>query len=121
MKNDAEAKGAKMLVDAFGSPQAYNLYIFAKNFAADRPEADLRRPGNVLDGSEELPGCGCDEDDRAVAAGAAAEEMMWRRVPYNPGPYDDDWEDQPAESGFHKWVLGVVLSLLLFTYGLHRW
>ena len=32
MKNEAEAKGAKMLVDAFGSAQAYNLYTFAKNF-----------------------------------------------------------------------------------------
>jgi hypothetical protein len=32
MKNEAEAKGAKMLVDAFGSPQAYNLYTFAKGF-----------------------------------------------------------------------------------------
>lgn len=32
LKNDAEAKGAKMLVDAFGSPQAYNLYTFAKAF-----------------------------------------------------------------------------------------
>jgi hypothetical protein len=31
-KNEAEAKGAKMLVDAFGSPAAYNQYIFAKNF-----------------------------------------------------------------------------------------
>ena len=32
LKNDAEAKGAKMMVDAFGSPAAYNQYIFAKNF-----------------------------------------------------------------------------------------
>jgi len=32
LKNDAEAKGAKMMVDAFGSPQAYNLYTFAQNF-----------------------------------------------------------------------------------------
>jgi len=32
LKNEAEAKGAKMLVDAFGSPAAYNQYIFAKNF-----------------------------------------------------------------------------------------
>jgi regulator of protease activity HflC (stomatin/prohibitin superfamily) len=32
LKNDAEAKGAKMLVDAFGSAQAYNLYTFAKGF-----------------------------------------------------------------------------------------
>lgn len=32
LKNEAEAKGARMLVEAFGSPQAYNLYTFAKNF-----------------------------------------------------------------------------------------
>jgi hypothetical protein len=32
MKNDADAKGAKMLVDALGTPQAYNQYIFAKGF-----------------------------------------------------------------------------------------
>jgi regulator of protease activity HflC (stomatin/prohibitin superfamily) len=32
LKNDADAKGAKMLIDAFGTPQSYNLYIFAKNF-----------------------------------------------------------------------------------------
>jgi hypothetical protein len=32
LKKEAEAKGAKMLIDAFGSPQAYNQYIFAKNF-----------------------------------------------------------------------------------------
>ena len=32
LKNEAEAKGAKLLIDAFGSPQAYNNYIFAKNF-----------------------------------------------------------------------------------------
>jgi hypothetical protein len=33
MKNAAEAAGNKMLIDAFGSPQAYNLYTFAQNFA----------------------------------------------------------------------------------------
>ncbi|HZL34992.1 MAG TPA: SPFH domain-containing protein [Tepidisphaeraceae bacterium] len=32
LKNEAEAKGAKLMVDALGSPQAYNQYIFAKNF-----------------------------------------------------------------------------------------
>jgi regulator of protease activity HflC (stomatin/prohibitin superfamily) len=32
MKSEAEAKGAKLLVDAFGSAQAYNLYTFAKGF-----------------------------------------------------------------------------------------
>ncbi len=37
--------------------------------------------------------------------------------PYNPGPYDDDWEDQPAQSGFHKWFLGVAVPLGLVAYG----
>ena len=32
MKNESEARGAQLLVEAFGSPQSYNLYIFAKNF-----------------------------------------------------------------------------------------
>jgi len=32
LNNEADAKGAKLLIDAFGSPQAYNNYIFAKNF-----------------------------------------------------------------------------------------
>lgn len=32
MKNDAEAKGYQMLVDALGGGQAYNLYTFAENF-----------------------------------------------------------------------------------------
>jgi len=32
MKRDAEAQGAKLLVEALGSPEAYNRYIFAKNF-----------------------------------------------------------------------------------------
>jgi SPFH domain / Band 7 family len=32
MKNESEARGAELLVEAFGSPQSYNLYIFAKNF-----------------------------------------------------------------------------------------
>jgi hypothetical protein len=32
MKSDAEAAGNQMLVDAFGSPAAYNRYTFAKSF-----------------------------------------------------------------------------------------
>ena len=32
LKNEAEAKGAKLLIDAFGTPTAYNQYIFAKSF-----------------------------------------------------------------------------------------
>ena len=38
MRNDAEATGAQLLVEAFGGPQAYNAYTFARNF---RPQ-DLR-------------------------------------------------------------------------------
>lgn len=43
---------------------------------------------------------------------------MWWRLPYNPGPYDDDWEDQPAQSGFHKWGLGVCIPAIILAYGI---
>lgn len=45
LKNEAEAKGAKMLVDAFGSPQAYNLYTFAKGFAPTELKLIFAGPG----------------------------------------------------------------------------
>jgi hypothetical protein len=45
MKNDAEAKGAKLLVDALGSPQAYNQYIFAKNFEPTELKLIFAGPG----------------------------------------------------------------------------
>ena len=32
LRNEAEARGAEMMVHAFGTPQAYNAYVFAKNF-----------------------------------------------------------------------------------------
>ena len=32
VKNEADAKGAALMVQALGTPQAYNQYIFAKNF-----------------------------------------------------------------------------------------
>lgn len=35
MKRESEAKGYQMLIDAFGSGQAYNLYTFAENFKPD--------------------------------------------------------------------------------------
>ncbi len=35
MKNDAKASGYEMLVGAFGSGHAYNLYTFAENFAPE--------------------------------------------------------------------------------------
>src|SRR4029077_19534977 len=47
MKNEAEAKGAKMMVDAFGSPQAYNLYIFAKNFQPTDLHLIFAGPGTL--------------------------------------------------------------------------
>ena len=36
MKNQAEADGYELLVNALGSGQAYNLYTFAENF---KPES----------------------------------------------------------------------------------
>lgn len=45
MRNEAEAKGAKMLIDAFGSPQAYNAYIFAKNFEPTELRLIFAGPG----------------------------------------------------------------------------
>ena len=45
LKNEAEAKGAKMLVDAFGSPAAYNQYIFAKNFQPNDLRLIFAGPG----------------------------------------------------------------------------
>lgn len=45
MKRQAEAKGAKMIIDAFGSAQAYNQYIFAKNFQPDELRLIFAGPG----------------------------------------------------------------------------
>src|SRR6201999_2238899 len=45
LKRDAEAKGAKMMVDALGSPEAYNRYIFAKNFEPDSVRLIFSGPG----------------------------------------------------------------------------
>ena len=45
LKADAEAKGAKMLVDALGTPQAYNNYIFAKNFEPKELRLIFAGPG----------------------------------------------------------------------------
>ena len=45
LKNEAEAKGAKMLIDAFGSPQAYNQYVFAKGFAPQDLRMIFAGPG----------------------------------------------------------------------------
>ena len=42
---------------------------------------------------------------------------MWR-TPHNPTPYDDDFEDQPAQSWFHQWILGASLPACFLSYGL---
>jgi len=44
-KNEADAQGAKMLVDAFGSPESWNLYTFAKNFEPTDPHMIFAGPG----------------------------------------------------------------------------
>ncbi len=43
--------------------------------------------------------------------------MWWQQLPHEPTAYDDDWEDQPAQGPFYKWVLGVALPLALIAYG----
>jgi len=45
LKSDAAAKGAKMLVDALGSPAAYNLYTFAQNFQPTELKLIFAGPG----------------------------------------------------------------------------
>lgn len=47
MKNEAEAKGAKLMIDAFGTPQSYNLYIFAKNFEPKDLRLIFAGPGTL--------------------------------------------------------------------------
>lgn len=44
--------------------------------------------------------------------------MWWWRYPYNPGPYDDDLEDQPTQGWFYKWILGIAGPLALAAYGI---
>ena len=43
---------------------------------------------------------------------------MWR-LPHNPTPNDDDWEDQPGQGPFYQWVLGVLVPLAILVYGIH--
>jgi hypothetical protein len=45
LKKEAEAKGAKLMVDAFGSPQAYNQYVFANAFAPQELRLIFAGPG----------------------------------------------------------------------------
>lgn len=42
--------------------------------------------------------------------------MLWRPT-YNPTPYDDDWEDQPAQGAFYQWICGAIVPLSLIAYG----
>ena len=47
MKNEAEAKGAKLMIQAFGTPQSYNLYIFAKSFEPKDLKLIFAGPGTL--------------------------------------------------------------------------
>jgi SPFH domain / Band 7 family len=47
MKRDAEAQGSRMMIDAFGSPQAYNMYTFAKNFDPTELKLIFAGPGTL--------------------------------------------------------------------------
>lgn len=44
--------------------------------------------------------------------------MWFWRIPHNPTAYDDDFEGQPSQSWWHKWMLGVVVPLGLIGLGL---
>lgn len=45
MRQDAEAQGQKLLVDAFGTPEAYNLYTFAREFNPTEVRLIFAGPG----------------------------------------------------------------------------
>jgi regulator of protease activity HflC (stomatin/prohibitin superfamily) len=45
MKKEAEAEGTKLMVEAFGSPEAYNQYVFAKNFKPQELRLIFAGPG----------------------------------------------------------------------------
>lgn len=45
LKNQAQADGKRMFVEAFGSGRAYNLYTFAQNFAPDSIRLIFAGPG----------------------------------------------------------------------------
>jgi hypothetical protein len=44
---------------------------------------------------------------------------MWWRLPHNPTPYDDDWEDQPGQGPLYQWGLGAAVPLLVLGYGIY--
>jgi hypothetical protein len=41
------------------------------------------------------------------------------RLPHNPGPYDDDWEDLPTGGAWQKHILGLVLAGALAGFGVY--
>ena len=43
--------------------------------------------------------------------------MLRPRSTREPTAYDDDWEGQPAQSRFHKWVAGVLIPVVLIAIG----
>jgi hypothetical protein len=70
LKSEAEAKGAKMLVDALGSPQAYNSYIFAKGFEPKDLKLIFAGPGTFwtdLKSFQDVAGSQIIQDSREPA------------------------------------------------------
>ena len=73
LRNEAEAKGAKLLVEAFGTPAAYNQYIFAKNFRPQELRLIFAGPGTFwtdLKSFQELGGASRMLEDQRGAAPA---------------------------------------------------
>jgi hypothetical protein len=44
---------------------------------------------------------------------------MLLRTPHNPSPYDDDWEDQPRQGPFYRWILGLAVPLVMGGFAVH--
>lgn len=75
LKNEAEAKGAKLLVDAFGSPAAYNQYIFAKNFQPQDLRMIFAGPGTFWTDLKSFQEIGASQSlERQQDAGAPREK-----------------------------------------------
>ena len=46
------------------------------------------------------------------------DSMWFWRVPHNPSAYDDDFEGQPTQGWWHKWMLGIIAALAMIGWGL---
>jgi hypothetical protein len=74
LKNEAEAKGAKLLIDAFGSPAAYNNYIFAKNFEPSELRLIFAGPGTFWTDLKSFQDVGASQIMQQQGAGQPAKK-----------------------------------------------